>query len=78
MAYRPLDPDNGDDTGGGTDHESVTSTPRWVKISGIVAAAVILLVVILLIIGGGHGPSRHTPSGGLGRTSASSVSGVGL
>ena len=36
-------------------------------------AAVILLVVIVLLIGGGHGPRRHLPSGGLGPTSASSV-----
>jgi hypothetical protein len=45
------------------------TTPRWVKVSGIIALVVILLVVILLVTGvatgpGGHGPSRHT--GGLG------------
>lgn len=38
-------------------------TPRWVKISGIIAAAAIVVLVILLLVQGGHGPSRHT--GGL-------------
>jgi hypothetical protein len=72
MADRPPDPGTGDDALG-PDRTSVTPTPRWVKVSGIIAAAVILLVVIVLLIGGGHGPRRHLPSGGLGRTSASSV-----
>jgi hypothetical protein len=41
-------------------HGSAASTPRWVKISGIVALVVILLVVVLLLLGGGnHGPGRH-------------------
>ncbi|MCM3444163.1 hypothetical protein AB3Z07_26955 (plasmid) [Metabacillus halosaccharovorans] len=40
------------------------STPRWVKISGIIAIIIILLVVILMFIGGGnHGPGRHLPGG---------------
>jgi hypothetical protein len=43
------------------------TTPRWVKVFGIIAAVVILLLVIMLMTRGpgGHGPSRHT--GGLGR-----------
>ena len=37
------------------------STPRWVKVFGIVALVVVVLVVVLLIAGrGGHGPGRHS------------------
>lgn len=37
------------------------TTPRWVKVFGIIAAVVILLLVVLLLARGGeHGPSRHT------------------
>jgi hypothetical protein len=41
-------------------------TPRWVKVSGIVALVVVLLFVIMMLIGRGgrHGPGRHIPSGG--------------
>ena len=39
-------------------------TPRWVKVSGIVALSLILLVVVVMVLGGGaHGPMRHIPSG---------------
>lgn len=42
-------------------------TPRWVKVSGIVALVVILLVVIVMFASGGsHGPARHIPSGDAG------------
>ena len=37
-------------------------TPRWVKVSGIVALAVLLLLLVLLIAGGNHGPGRHVSS----------------
>jgi hypothetical protein len=40
-------PDTADDEG----------TPRWVKVSGIVAAVVVVLVGIMLLTG--HGPGRH-------------------
>lgn len=42
-------------------HELPPSTPRWVKVFGIVVLVVILLVVIILVtgIGGPHGPGRH-------------------
>jgi hypothetical protein len=42
-------------------HETPPSTPRWVKIFGIIAIVLILLFVILKLtgIGGNHGPSRH-------------------
>ena len=46
------------------------TTPRWVKVAGIVALAVVLLAVIVLVTGrgGGHGPGRHTPPGDRGHT----------
>jgi hypothetical protein len=34
------------------------STPRWVKVFGIIGLVVILLLAILIVIGG-HGPVRH-------------------
>ncbi|MGH3985549.1 MAG: hypothetical protein ACRDST_23415 [Pseudonocardiaceae bacterium] len=56
------------DTGVGPDRESTTGTPRWVKVSGIIAIVLVLLFVIMMFagIGGSHGPGRHTPSGGPG------------
>ena len=41
------------------------STPRWVKVFGIIALVLVLLVVIMMFtgVGGDHGPSRHIPSG---------------
>ena len=46
------------------------STPRWVKIVGIIALVLVLLVGIMLLtgVGGDHGPGRHMPSGGAGDT----------
>jgi hypothetical protein len=51
------------------------STPRWVKIVGIIALVLALLVGIMLLTGAGgnHGPGRHMPSGGAGDTPPSSV-----
>lgn len=67
MADTPPYPDSGNDTGVGSDHETTVGTPRWVKVFGVIALAVVLLFVILLVTGrGGHGPSRHTLSGGVG------------
>jgi hypothetical protein len=43
-----------------------TGTPRWVKVSGIIALTVLLLLLILLLTGGNHGPGRHQSSRGLG------------
>ena len=44
------------------------STPRWVKVFGIIALVLVLLFVIILVtdIGGDHGPGRHIPSGDAG------------
>jgi hypothetical protein len=36
-----------------------SSTPRWVKVFGIIALLVALLVVVMLLLGGNHGPGRH-------------------
>ena len=46
------------------------STPRWVKIFGIVALLLVLLVAIILLsgLGGDHGPGRHLPSGAVSDT----------
>ncbi|WLD92032.1 hypothetical protein [Alkalihalobacillus sp. AL-G] len=36
------------------------STPRWVKVFGIILLVLLLLVFIMkFVIGGNHGPSRH-------------------
>lgn len=53
------------------------STPRWVKIVGIIALVLVLLVGIMLLagVGGEHGPGRHRPSGDAGETALSSVTG---
>ena len=67
MADRPSDPDTGDDTGVRPTTDQPPSTPRWVKVFGIIFIVVVLLVVAMMFIGGGeHGPGRHTPSGNAG------------
>lgn len=60
MADPPPSPDTG---AAGPDRASTSSTPRWVKVAGIIALAVILLLAILLLSGGNHGPGRHTGLG---------------
>ena len=74
MADQPPDPATGDDTGVRSDRGPTAvypGTPRWVKVSGIIALVLVLLVVIMLAAGmfagdGGHGPGRHIPSAGAG------------
>ena len=40
------------------------TTPRWVKVSVIVAIVVIAVVVgVMAFAGGEHGPGRHLPGG---------------
>ena len=50
--------------------ETTYSTPRWVKVFGIIALVLVLLAGIIMFagIGGEHGPSRHIPSGNAGDT----------
>lgn len=66
MANLPPSSDKGDNTGVGSDRESTSGTPRWVKVLGIIALVVILLFVISLLAGVRHGPGLHTPSGDAG------------
>ncbi len=60
--YTDSNSDTGDDTRMRTDRGATTSTPRWVKVFGIIAIVLVFLFVILHLTGGGLG--RHTPSGG--------------
>ncbi|MDO0930698.1 hypothetical protein QQY66_02995 [Streptomyces sp. DG2A-72] len=58
-----VDPSQEPDARDKTDEASVSGpsggTPRWVKVSGLVALVVVLLVVVMLLIPGNHGPGRH-------------------
>ncbi|MGH2350739.1 MAG: hypothetical protein ACRDJN_03885 [Chloroflexota bacterium] len=66
MADLPRSPD----TGAGPARSSPTTypgTPRWVKVSGIIALVLVLLLLIAAVASGGqHGPMRHMPSGDAG------------
>ena len=70
MADPPASSNDGADSGVGPDRGSTTTypgTPRWVKVSGIVAIILVVLVVIVMVASGGsHGPGRHLPSGDAG------------
>jgi hypothetical protein len=75
MADLPPYPDSGN-AGVGPDGGSPPSTPRWVKLFGIVLLVLVLLVAIIMItgVGGEHGPGRHMAGSGLGgHTPTSSV-----
>jgi hypothetical protein len=48
-----------------SDRGLAAGTPRWVKVSGIIALAVLLLLIVLLLVGGNHGPGRHRSSSAL-------------
>ena len=37
------------------------TTPRWVKVMGIIVAVAVVAIVIAALAGGEHGPGRHTP-----------------
>lgn len=57
--------DGADDAGVGPGFESPPGTPRWVKVSAIIALVVVGLLVVMILAGGSqHGPGRHAPSGG--------------
>jgi hypothetical protein len=60
------DPPSSPERNAGPDGGSTAGTPRWVKVSGIIALAVLLLLIVLLVAGGNHGPGRHRSSGRLG------------
>ena len=61
--------DTGDNTGVGPERSSTYSTPRWVKVFGIIFITLIVVFIVLhflgLGFGGHHGPM---PSGGMGNT----------
>jgi hypothetical protein len=65
MADLPSYPDSGDDPSAGIDRASPPSTPRWVKVFGIIVLILVLLVGIIMFtgVGGEHGPGRHIRSG---------------
>jgi hypothetical protein len=64
MADLPPNPDSVDDTDVAPNHGSAPSTPRWVKMFGIIALILVLLVGIIVFtgVGGEHGPGRHIQS----------------
>lgn len=65
MADPPPYGDSPDDAGTEPGRPAPPGTPRWVKVSGIVAVVVVGLLVVMTLVGGGqHGPDRHAPSGG--------------
>lgn len=59
------------------DRGSTPSTPRWVKVFGIIVLILVLLFVILKLtgVGGQHGPSRHMRSGDAGGRTLAMVHG---
>ncbi|MCA1728393.1 MAG: hypothetical protein LC751_02935 [Actinobacteria bacterium] len=67
MADLPPSPDTSDDTSVGADRGPNTSTPRWVKVFGIIALVLVLLFgAHMLFVGSSRGPGRHTPPGDAG------------
>lgn len=69
MVDPPRSPAAGDGPGAKPDHGSPSGgppkTPRWVKVSAIIAGVVIVVVVIAMLtgLGGSHGPGRHSGAG---------------
>ena len=59
MADLPPSPDERHNAGAEPDRGSITGTPRWVKVFGIIFVVVVVVFVVLLLTAG-HGPSRHT------------------
>jgi hypothetical protein len=62
----PPHPETADEAGVGPQRGPSPGTPRWVKVSGVIALILVLLVGGLMLFGGGgqHGPGRHAPAGG--------------
>lgn len=63
MPDSPPDPDTGGGAAPTPDRRASTATPRWVKVSAIVALVLVLLLAVVLVTGlGGHqpgGPANH-------------------
>jgi ABC-type cobalt transport system substrate-binding protein len=54
----------GDKQGFSSTGDRPPSTPRWVKVCGIIAIVLVLLFIIKIFISGGeHGPGRHMQGG---------------
>ena len=64
--YPDSNSETGDDTGVRPTADRPPSTPRWVKVFGIIVGVVVLVFVILLLTRGpgGHGPGMHGSGGG--------------
>lgn len=62
MADTASGPDSSDESRRGPDRESVTDTPRWVKVFGIVALVLVLAFVITHLTGRGFSHDDHTGS----------------
>ena len=60
--------DTSDDTRVRPPADRPPSTPRWVKVFGIIAIILLLIFVVIQLtgVGGGHGPGRHAVSGDVG------------
>jgi hypothetical protein len=63
MADTASRPESGDETGLEPDRGSITGTPRWVKVFGIVALVLVLAFIILHLTGRGFSHGDHTGSG---------------
>ena len=52
------------------------TTPRWVKLAGIIVLILVLVFGVLQLTGiaGEHGPGRHMPSGDAGAAPRSTLS----
>jgi hypothetical protein len=65
MAHSPVNADSDYDAFGDSGRGSGPGTPRWVKVSGILALIALVVLVVMLVAGGGqHGPGRHAADGG--------------
>lgn len=53
------------EVGAEPEHPSSAGTPRWVKVSALIALIVALVFVLLAVtgLGGEHGPGRHAVGG---------------
>ena len=78
MADPPAYPDPDVDAGAESDLGSPPSTPRWVKVCGIIALVLVVLVVLMLVVGGGnHGPGRHAGASQLALAGGIEAGGAG-
>ncbi len=48
------DPAHSSGSGAGTDEDSASGLPGWVKTAGIVVLIIVLLFAAMMLVGGGH------------------------